>query len=176
MAGDVAGDAIAAFEELIGTVEVALYETEERDWEAPAGSLDWTCRETAGHLVDVLFSYAFQLAGRAAGGWLPFEGPTAQRGATPVGLVDGILGTARLHNGVLRTAPPDAQGLGLDRRADGHRGLGGLRQLRAGSPHPRPRVRARRALCPAGRLLHEGAGITPPRSVGPRATAPGPPC
>ena len=43
------------------------------DWHARAGSLEWTCWRTAAHVAHDLLSYAGQLAGRAADGYLPFD-------------------------------------------------------------------------------------------------------
>jgi hypothetical protein len=34
----------------------------DRDWQRPAGGLDWTCFETVEHMADDLFTYAAQLA------------------------------------------------------------------------------------------------------------------
>jgi hypothetical protein len=43
---------------------VTLREASPDRWDAKAGSLDWTCWETAEHLADDLFSYAAQLGPR----------------------------------------------------------------------------------------------------------------
>ncbi|HEV7652540.1 MAG TPA: hypothetical protein VGP26_30660 [Actinophytocola sp.] len=44
------------------------------DWDVPAGTLTWTCWETAEHLADDLFCYATQLGPRVppSGGDVPF--------------------------------------------------------------------------------------------------------
>lgn len=68
----------------------ALTTAESGDWSKPAGSLEWTCRDTADHLVDCVFSYAFQLAARAQSGFLPFGELHALPGAEPRDLVKAI--------------------------------------------------------------------------------------
>jgi hypothetical protein len=42
----------------------ALAGRAERDWQVPAGSLEWTCWETVEHMSDDLFAYAAQLGPR----------------------------------------------------------------------------------------------------------------
>ncbi|MBC7273106.1 MAG: GNAT family N-acetyltransferase [Streptomyces sp.] len=45
-----------------------------RDWGAVrAGSLEWSCRETAAHIASDLIAYAGNLAGRAQSAYVPFE-------------------------------------------------------------------------------------------------------
>ena len=43
------------------------------DWQAPAGSLEWSCWTTAAHVAHDLASYAGQVAARATAGYLPFD-------------------------------------------------------------------------------------------------------
>lgn len=43
------------------------------DWQVPAGSLDWSCWQTAAHVAHDLLAYAGQLAARATAGYLPFD-------------------------------------------------------------------------------------------------------
>jgi hypothetical protein len=49
------------------------------DWQARAGSLEWSCWETAVHVAHDLASYAAQVAGRATDGYLPFDLVVAPR-------------------------------------------------------------------------------------------------
>lgn len=44
----------------------------DRDWSVAAGSLDWDCRATAGHIADALAFYAAHLGARAQE-WLKFD-------------------------------------------------------------------------------------------------------
>jgi uncharacterized protein (TIGR03083 family) len=51
-----------------------------RDWTVPAGTLEWSCRDTAAHVAHDLLAYAGQVVGRPQGGYLPFDltvSPTA---------------------------------------------------------------------------------------------------
>ncbi|WP_234327505.1 maleylpyruvate isomerase N-terminal domain-containing protein [Streptomyces sp. NRRL WC-3742] len=42
-------------------------------WQARAGSLEWSCRQTATHVAHDLLAYAGQLAARPAHAYLPFD-------------------------------------------------------------------------------------------------------
>ncbi len=43
------------------------------DWQRRAGTLEWTCWQTAAHVAHDLAAYAGQVAGRAAAGYLPCD-------------------------------------------------------------------------------------------------------
>ncbi|ETK35944.1 maleylpyruvate isomerase N-terminal domain-containing protein [Microbispora sp. ATCC PTA-5024] len=93
-------------------------------WERPAGTLEWTCWETAEHLADDLFAYAAQLGAAepstpAEPGEVPFlwesrrpGGPAnavhADRSAGPAGLLRVLRASGALLVAVVRTAPPEA--------------------------------------------------------------------
>jgi hypothetical protein len=49
----------------VGLAVAALRDAPGGDWDAPAGTLAWTCWQTAEHLADDLFAYALQLGPRA---------------------------------------------------------------------------------------------------------------
>ncbi|MFF4340918.1 hypothetical protein ACFY00_13410 [Kitasatospora sp. NPDC001540] len=89
------------------------------DWDRPAGTLEWSCWETAEHLADDLFSYAAQLGPQSppAEGFLPLiwrrEAPGkpanvvfAQREAGPQGLVQVLEACGALLVAMVRTARP----------------------------------------------------------------------
>jgi hypothetical protein len=80
----------------------------DRDWSVPASPLDWSCWETVDHMVDCLFSYAVQLAGRRPGGWLPLSELHVLPGTPPPELVDTLEAVSRVFVSVLRTAPETA--------------------------------------------------------------------
>ncbi|WP_285740376.1 hypothetical protein [Kitasatospora phosalacinea] len=89
------------------------------DWDRPAGTLEWSCWETAEHLADDLFSYAAQLGPQSppVDGFLPLvwrrEAPGkpanvvfAQREAGPQGLVQVLEACGALLVAMVRTARP----------------------------------------------------------------------
>jgi hypothetical protein len=89
-------------------------------WDAPAGTLEWTCWETAEHVADDLFFYATQVGCRALPREVPFGyrawregGPdltiTAKREAGPAGLLQVVEACGALLTSVVRTAPSDAR-------------------------------------------------------------------
>ena len=79
------------------------------DWSVPAGVLTWSCWQTADHVVDVLFSYALQVAAAAPSDWLALQELHARPDATPTALVDAVDAVARTLITVLRAAPSGAR-------------------------------------------------------------------
>ncbi|MFC9283131.1 hypothetical protein [Streptomyces collinus] len=92
------------------------------DWSRPAGTLDWSCWETAEHLADDLFSYAAQLGPQAppAATHVPFvwrqDAPGkpsnvifAEREGGPAGMVQVLEACGALHVAMVRTASPQAR-------------------------------------------------------------------
>ena len=68
----------------------------DRDWSVPAGTLEWSCRKTADHTVDCVFSYALFLASRRQDSYPPFGELHALPNATPADLVDGLQASATM--------------------------------------------------------------------------------
>ena len=60
-------------EEAVAEMAAVLTPHQDLDWQAPAGSLEWSCWRTAAHVAHDLASYAGQVAGRATDGYLPFD-------------------------------------------------------------------------------------------------------
>jgi hypothetical protein len=58
----------------------------DRDWNVGAGDLDWSCRDTAAHVADDLFSYASQVVAQPSEEYLPIEAAT-DPAATPEALI-----------------------------------------------------------------------------------------
>jgi hypothetical protein len=83
----------------------ALEGVSHRDWSRPAFGLEWSCWQTVDHVIDCLFSYAFQVAARAPSGFLPFNELHAQPGATPDDLLLGLRGILTALQAVLDAAP-----------------------------------------------------------------------
>jgi hypothetical protein len=76
----------------------------DHDWSARAGDLDWSCSHTAGHVADVLFSYAVQVVARPVDSYLPME-VTVEPSATPDRLVRSVVTCAELLRLACRAAP-----------------------------------------------------------------------
>lgn len=88
------------------------------DWDQPAGTLSWTCWETAEHLADDLFAYAAQLGPRTPpmDHEVPFSwvarrsgGPAnvtfADRSAGPAGLLEVVEACGALLVAMVRITP-----------------------------------------------------------------------
>jgi hypothetical protein len=79
----------------------------EADWNAPAGSLEWSCRRTLDHVLDCHLFYANHLARRAT-----THLPSIRDGDASVGVagtLSNLLGTAAILADVARAAPPGAR-------------------------------------------------------------------
>ena len=78
------------------------------DWNAPAGSLRWSCRRTLDHIVDCHVFYAYHLACRAGA-----RLPSIRDGDASVdvrGTLASLLGGAAILADVARAAPEEARG------------------------------------------------------------------
>ena len=99
-----------------------LRAAESADWDAKAGSLEWSCWETVEHLADDLFAYAAQLgpeqppsdrevpfvwSARRPGG--PPNVVFADRAAGPAGLVQVLEASGALLAAMVRTTAPDVR-------------------------------------------------------------------
>jgi hypothetical protein len=80
----------------------------DRDWSAPAGTLEWSCARTADHTVDSVLAIAFFLASRKEDGYPEWGWGELTMGpdAPPAHLVDGLEAVCRVLSGVIATAPP----------------------------------------------------------------------
>jgi hypothetical protein len=78
------------------------------DWFVPAGSLTWSCWETANHVAHDLGAYAGQIAGQARTAYLPFDVVVALVPARDVLAV--IEACGRLLAAAVEYAEPDALG------------------------------------------------------------------
>jgi hypothetical protein len=81
----------------------------ERDWSVPAGTLEWSCRNTADHTVDCVFSYAFFLASRRLDTYPPFGELHALANATPADIVEGLQAATTMLSAVIAAAEPGAR-------------------------------------------------------------------
>lgn len=83
----------------------------DRDWSAPAGTLEWSCWYTADHTVDCVFSYAFMLASRKQDAYPNFSEIHAPAGAPAQDLVDGLQGACELLRATILAAPPGTRAI-----------------------------------------------------------------
>ncbi|MEU4622614.1 maleylpyruvate isomerase N-terminal domain-containing protein [Actinoplanes sp. NPDC023801] len=85
-----------------------LVPVQDRDWDVPAGELDWTCRETAAHVAHDLLAYAAQVTSGAPDAYLPLD--LEVRPATAPDVVLRIVAACGgLLSAALRTAGPGAR-------------------------------------------------------------------
>src|SRR3954451_18616705 len=87
----------------------------DRDWSVPAGTLEWSCLQTADHTVDCVFSYALFLASRREDAYPPFGELHALPQATPADIVNGLQAVSTMLWAVVATAEPDARAVILMR-------------------------------------------------------------
>jgi hypothetical protein len=85
----------------------------DRDWSSPAGTLEWSCLETADHTVDAVLAVAFFLASRKQDaypdwGWGDI---TAGANARPEAVVEAMAAVGRVLSAVVAAAPPDTRAI-----------------------------------------------------------------
>ncbi|MPZ87025.1 MAG: hypothetical protein GEU81_02920 [Nitriliruptorales bacterium] len=85
----------------------SLAAADDRDWEQPAGDLDWSCRRTLDHIPDALLLYATHLS-RQSTVRLPFL-RNGNDQATPEELLETLVSAATILAGVARSAGPDVR-------------------------------------------------------------------
>ena len=78
------------------------------DWQAPAGSLTWTCWTTAAHVAHDLTAYAMQLAARAPRRYLPLD-LAVRPGASPQEVLEIVAAAGRLLSAAVSAAPAEAR-------------------------------------------------------------------
>ena len=105
------GDAFTVddFDRLTVEVLAAWRSGVDRDWSVPAGTLEWSCWDTADHTIDCVFSYALFLASRKQDDYPPFGELHALPEATSGDLVDGLLAVCNLLSGTIRAAGPEVR-------------------------------------------------------------------
>ncbi|MEX1006650.1 MAG: hypothetical protein WD271_02265 [Acidimicrobiia bacterium] len=78
----------------------------DRDWSVPAGALQWSCRTTAEHTVDAVFSPALNLASRRQHAYAHFDLLRPLPDATIADLVDGLRAVTNMLWALIVTAEP----------------------------------------------------------------------
>jgi hypothetical protein len=97
-------------DELVDVLErtfSALENVADRDWEVPAGSLEWTCWQTVDHTIDCVHSFALQIGAQADSNFLPFVPMHAESTATPSDLIVGLRSVSALLVAIARDCPED---------------------------------------------------------------------
>ncbi len=79
----------------------------DRDWSAPAGTLDWTCAKTADHTVDAVAAVAFFLASRRQDDYPTWGLGEMGEGARPRTLIEAVEAAGRILSGIVAVTPPD---------------------------------------------------------------------
>jgi uncharacterized protein (TIGR03083 family) len=97
-----------ALDEAVAEMVRALTPHESADWQRPAGTLDWSCWETAAHIAHDLLAYAGQLAARADSGYLPFD-LVVRENASPHDLLRMAAGAGRLLSTTLAASDASAR-------------------------------------------------------------------
>lgn len=95
-------------EQAVAEMVRVLTPYESADWNVRAGTLDWTCWETAAHVAHDLLAYAGQLAAGAERAYLPFD-LVVRQGASPRDLLRIVTGSGRLLSTVVATSEPTAR-------------------------------------------------------------------
>jgi hypothetical protein len=96
---------------LVAAVSAAWLGAADHDWSARAGTLDWTCRQTADHAVDTVLAPALFLASRKQDEYPAGEPFTVGADATPAMLVDALRTVARVLADVVRAAPAETRAI-----------------------------------------------------------------
>jgi hypothetical protein len=109
-----AGAAVFSREDLDTVSEVvaaAWRSGRNRDWSAPAGTLDWTCTKTADHTVDSVLAVAFFLASRRQDNYPDWGWGELTMGAAarPELLIEAVESVGRVLSGVVATTGPDVR-------------------------------------------------------------------
>jgi hypothetical protein len=123
---------VADFEVVGALVLEAWASAVDLDWSVPAGSLEWSCLQTADHTIDCVFSYALFFASRKQDAYPNFGELHALPGATPSDMIDGLRAVDTMLAAVIATAPPDATAV-IFGTADA--GLGGPDDFAARGAH-----------------------------------------
>jgi hypothetical protein len=79
------------------------------DWDVAAGSLDWSCVDTAAHVAHDLLAYAGQVAARPTDGYLPFD-LTVRAGTAPRDVLTVVAAVGSLLGSAVATADPRTRG------------------------------------------------------------------
>ncbi|AWS48106.1 maleylpyruvate isomerase family mycothiol-dependent enzyme [Streptosporangium sp. 'caverna'] len=99
-----ADDVDTAISHVVATLSPAT----DGDWSVPAGTLEWSCRDTADHIGDCLMSYAGQLVAQPTDRYVRFMAG-AEKEASPAQVLEFAETGARILAATVRTTPPHAR-------------------------------------------------------------------
>ena len=86
----------------------ALTPALDQTWEVPAGDVAWSCRATAAHVADDLFSYASQVIAQPDSGYLPIEAVIDSR-ASNAEVLRAVEMCGRLLSNAVDSAGPEVR-------------------------------------------------------------------
>jgi len=92
----------------VDAMRSALTPALDQTWEVPAGDVEWSCRATAAHIADDLFSYASQVIAQPERGYLPIEAVIDPR-ASNAEILAAVGMCGRLLSNAVDSATPDAR-------------------------------------------------------------------
>jgi Mycothiol maleylpyruvate isomerase N-terminal domain len=92
----------------VDEMRAALTPASDLTWDVPAGDVEWTCRATAGHVADDLFSYASQVIAQPDCGYLPIEAVMEPR-ASNAEILRVVAMCGRLLSNAVDSASSDAR-------------------------------------------------------------------
>ncbi len=95
-------------EQAVAEMVRVLTPYESRDWQGPAGSLEWNCWTTAAHVAHDLLAYAGQVAAQPGSAYLPFD-LVIHADAPPRDVLQVVIASGRLLSSALDAAGPDAR-------------------------------------------------------------------
>jgi hypothetical protein len=92
-------------EAAVGEMTRVLMPHAAADWDVQAGTLEWSCWETASHVANDLVKYAAQVAGGATASYLPFHLVVAP--SPPREVLKVVAACGRLLSGAVEHAGPE---------------------------------------------------------------------
>src|SRR3954447_5140522 len=95
-------------DEAVAEMVRVLTPHESADWRRPAGTLHWSCWETAAHVAHDLLAYAGQLAALPDSAYLPFD-LVVRDDASPRDLLRIATGAGRLLSTALAASDPSVR-------------------------------------------------------------------
>jgi Mycothiol maleylpyruvate isomerase N-terminal domain len=98
----------ADVERAVTEMERVLTPYASRDWQVPAGSLDWTCWSAAAHVAHDLVAYAGQVAAQPVTAYLPFD-LVIRPDASPNDVLQVVIASGRLLSRALAAAGPEVR-------------------------------------------------------------------